>query len=170
MRLSAPVIALLLLSACNRSQAVDGSRPSADDAHGYVPPAVRPPHPIAGQERITPLTAYIGKSPHDAVEGVEFYDRTDIATALVITIRDPAVRQYFHEVRGQDAPIFARDGRIGAWGCAPDRCTDRNWTFLVDTKSVLGTACYHDQATMGASSHWYSGEMPVTRPGGCPSS
>jgi hypothetical protein len=74
----------LLVGGCGRN---DDPTKTASPS-GFVPPETRAPKPIAGQAQTTPITAYIGKYPHDAVGGVDFFDRTDVATGLVNAVGD----------------------------------------------------------------------------------
>ncbi len=157
---------IALLPACHRTD----ETPAAANTHGYVPPTPLPPKPIAGQTPLTSLDAYIGHSPHDPVDGVLFFDRTDVSTGLVAAVKDERVRKEFREGTGPAQPIFARGQRVAAWGCDGQACVARNWTFFLDPNTSKGEACFHDAATMGATSHWYAGERkPVVRAGTCPS-
>lgn len=166
MNLLAAIAAAALLPACHRK--ADGAAASGN-AHGFVPPPPVPNKPMPGQTPLTSLQAYVGHDPHDAIDGVEFFDRTDVATALVAAVKDERVRSVFREGHGPTRPIFARGERVAAWGCAGEDCAARSWTFFVDPESGKGEACLHD-AAMGATSHWYSGgDRPLVRKGDCPS-
>lgn len=157
------------LPACHRS-AADTTAQAEANAHGYVPPAPLPPKPIAGQAPLTSLQAYVGRDPHQPVDGVEFFDRTDVATALVAAVTDERVRNEFREGTGPARPIFVRGAQVAAWNCDGQRCAGHNWTFFIDRITGKGEACLHDAATMGASSHWYAGSItPTVRGGDCPS-
>ncbi len=156
---------LVALAGCGKAR----ETPLANDAAGFVPPAVQPPTPLPGQAQSTPLTVYVGKYPGDPVDGVGFYDRTSVANALIAAVPQEKLR---HLIAGREAtstPIFAKDGRIGAHGCEPHNCSDNDWTFLVRADGTGGTACHHE-ASDGANSRWYSGDKPVIRPGDCPAS
>lgn len=164
--IAAAAAIIALLPACHRTDETS----TAANAHGFVPPTPLPPRPIAGQTPLTSLDAYIGRSPHDPVEGVLFFDRTDVSTALVAAVKDERVRKEFREGTGPAQPIFARGQRVAAWACDGKGCEGRNWTFFLDPNTSKGEACFHDTATMGATSHWYTGGVkPVVRPGACPS-
>lgn len=155
------------LSACGH----EGDKTAADgNAHGFVPPAPVAVKPLPGQASLTSLDAYIGRLPRDAVDGVMFYDRTDVATALVATVKDERVRHEFREGSGPPRPIFERGNGVAIWACSAQQCDGHNWMFAIDRDSGKGEACYHDAATMGATSHWYRGAVkPLVRPGACPS-
>lgn len=154
----------LLLTGC-------GGKESANEATttNFVPPAVRPPTPVAGQAQTTPLSAYVGKYPHDAVGGVDFFDRTDVANGLINAVGDEAVRALVRGRAGPQTPIFNSGTRIASWGCEAHDCGDHNWTLLIAPKDGKTEVCYHDAAKMGDTSRWYAGQAPVSRPGGCPS-
>lgn len=124
--------------------------------------------PLPGQEQRPPLTDYIGKYPNDAVAGIAFFDRTEVAQALVEAVADESLR---HRIVARDSvtvPIFRLpDGRIAAHGCTPHDCGDQNWTFIVQPDGSRGEACWHDAAKAADASFWYAGSMPVRRPGDC---
>ena len=151
----------LLLAACG-----DGASTKSDAAAGFEPPATQRPDPLPGQAQTTPLTAYVGRYPDDPVDGVNFFDRTEVATALDGAVTDAALRRAVVRNEGPRTPIFRVGARIATWGCEAHNCSDRNWTLLVDPASGKGELCLHDG---GAGSRWYAGGPPVTRPGGCPS-
>ena len=157
---------IALLPSCHRA---DKTAAAHSEAHGFVPPTPLPATPLPGQTPLTSLQAYVGHDPHDAIDGVEFFDRTDVATALVAAVKDERVRSVFREGHGPTRPIFARGEQVAAWGCAGEDCAARSWTFFVDPASGKGKACLHD-AAMGATSQWYSGgDRPLVRKGDCPS-
>jgi len=163
----AAVAVIALLPACHGD--ADERAPAAN-SHGFVPPAPLPPKPIAGQTPLTALDAYLGHDPHEPVDGVLFFDRTDVSNALVAAVKDERVRREFREGTGPARPIFAQGQRIAAWGCEGRACAGRNWTFFLDRTTRKGEACFHDAATMGATSHWYAGNLkPSVRGGACPS-
>ena len=148
----------------------DAEAKAAANAQGYVPPAPLPATPMPGQAPLTPLTAYLGHDPHEPVDGVEFFDRTDVSTALIAAVKDERARNEFREGSGERRPIFARGTRIGAWACDGQDCAGHNWTFFVDRNTHKGVACLHEAKTMGATSRWYAGSArPAVRDGECPS-
>ena len=170
-RLPGALLAIALLAALPACHRVDGAAAEADaNAHGFVPPSPLPPKPIAGQTPLTSLDAYIGQDPHQPVDGVEFFDRTDVSTALVAAVKEERVRKDFREGTGPRRPIFERGRQIAAWGCDGQNCAGHNWTFFLDRTTGKGEGCLHDAATMGATSHWYAGSIkPMVRKGDCPS-
>ncbi len=158
---------LLLLAACG------GQTDSPSDngaAAVFVPPPTQLPTPIPGQAHSNPITAYVGKYPGDAVDGVGFYDRTEVSRALIDAVGEEKVRRRFTMRDQVSIPIWqTKDGRVAAHGCEPHNCGDADWTFLVAPDGSRGEACYHDADTMGQSSRWYTaGAAPQTRPGDCP--
>ncbi len=132
----------------------------------FEPPATQRPDPLPGQAQTTPLSAYLGRYPDEPVDGVGFFDRTEVATALDGAVTDPAVRRTIVRNTGPRTPIFRVGARIATWGCEAHECADRNWTLLIDPASGTGELCLHDGAE---GSRWYAGGPPVTRPGDCPS-
>ncbi|WP_380782424.1 hypothetical protein [Sphingomonas sp. R86520] len=136
---------------------------------GFVPPEARAPTPIPGQAQTTPITAYVGKYPHDAIAGVDFYDRTDVATGLVNAVGDAKLRETIRGRSGPMTPIFKVGTRVAAWGCEEHNCGDHNWAVLIDPKDGKAQVCHHDAATMGQGSDWYAGAAPVRRGQSCPS-
>ncbi len=156
--------ALLLAGCSGGERAAD----TAVAASNFTPPATQLPKPLPGQAQITPLTAYVGKYPHDAVGGVDFYDRSDVANGLVAAVGDEAVRRRIRDRSGPETPIFQSGKRIAAWGCEAHNCADHNWTVLIDPAGGKTEVCYHDTAATGDRSRWYSGAAPTLRPGACP--
>ena len=156
----------LLLTACG------GREPGPNEsAAAFVPPPVQAPTPLAGQRNATPLTAYVGRYPSDAVDGVSFFDRTEVAATLIDLVPGERDRRL---IRGREAtatPIFERAGRVAAHGCEQHNCGDHNWTVLVarDADVERAAVCYHEAESMGGSSRWTTRRAEQRRPGGCPS-
>jgi hypothetical protein len=134
----------------------------------FSPPAPQMPKPLPGQAQTTPLTAYVGKYPHDAVGGVDFYDRSEVANGLIAAVGDAPLRTRIRGRTGPETPIFRRGRQVAAWGCEAHNCGDHNWTVLIDPTGGKTEVCYHDTATMGDRSRWYAGDAPVLRAGACP--
>ncbi|MDB5706795.1 MAG: lipoprotein [Sphingomonas bacterium] len=161
------ITAAMLLTGCGNTAPAATAHANAAAA-AFVPPKDRSPFPVPGQKPDTPITAYVGKYPHDAVGGVMFFDRTDVSNALMTAVPDAGIRGHFGEVRGPEKAIFARGNKVGATGCDAQDCSGRNWTFLVDPAEGASEACYHDTATMGDSSRWFTNGAPFMRQGQCP--
>ena len=160
-----PLAMPLALAGCGRAEAPS---PAKTQVVAFKPPPVQAPAPLPGQEHGSPITAYVGKYPSDTVDGVGFYDRTEIANVLIDAVTDERVRRRITDREAVTVPIFRSAGRIAAHGCEPHDCGDHNWTVFVKPDASGGMACYHE-AAMGDRSHWYAGGAPVSRPGGCPS-
>ena len=158
-----------LVGGCHKEPATQANQGNIAVAHGFHPPGEQPATPLPGQSQLTPITAYVGHYPRDPVDGVAFFDRTEVAQALVGAVIDPKVRRTFMNATGPQTPIFARGQSVGSWACEAHDCDAHNWTLFVDTKTRKGLACYHDAETMGDRSRWYAGAAPVTKPGACPS-
>lgn len=160
------LLPVALLSACHQRDEKDARANAA--AAAFTPPPMQRPTPIAGQANVVPLTGYIGHYPRDAVNGVSFFDRSEVANALVAAVGDPKLRRMVVGRDGVTVPIFAHDGRIAAHGCEPHNCAAHNWTFLVTPNGASATLCLHDAAVMGDRSRWYDNDAPVLRAGNCP--
>lgn len=162
MRIAALVLASLPLVACG-----DRDRPDANAtaAAGFEPPATQAPAPLPGQAHTQPLAAYVGHYPDDPVDGVNFFDRTEVATALDQAVTDPALRRAVVRADGPRTPIFRAGNRVASWGCEAHNCGDHNWTLLVDPATGKGELCAHE----GGRTLWRAGGPPETRPGDCPS-
>ncbi|GGB39321.1 hypothetical protein GCM10011380_31010 [Sphingomonas metalli] len=157
------------LGACHRTPDRE-EEARAVAASGFVPPVTQAPDPMPGQRNATPLSAYAGRYPRDAVDGVTFYDRTEVANALIDLVPEEKIRREMTGREATQAPIFARGDRVAAHGCAPHDCDGRNWTLLVavDGDAEKARMCLHDAATMQDRSRWTSRRETRMRPGGCP--
>ena len=155
-----PVLAMcLILAACGADE------PARNVASDFVPPAPQLPAPIAGQAQTTPLSAYVGHYPNDPVDGVTFFDRTEVATALESAVTDAELRRTIIRSEGPGTPIFRTGRRIASQGCEAHACDDHQWTVIVDPASGKGEVCVRE----GGRTLWHSGGPPVARPGECPS-
>lgn len=155
---------LVMVTACGKGD--DGTK-SATAPGGFTPPSPQPPKPIAGQANGTPLTAYVGHYPADAVDGVGFFDRTEVSSALIAAVPDAKIRHLVTGRSGPQTPIFTgADGRIASWGCEQHNCGDHNWTFVLDAKAAKAALCYHDG---GTDSRWFEGARVTRKLGDCPS-
>lgn len=163
---AAAAAAVMALAGCGTG----GEQAQANAATAFVPPAVAPAAPLPGQGHTTPLSVYAGHYPRDAVDGVGFFDRTEVAMALDAAVGDPKLRQRVVAADGVAVPIFRSGASLAAYACEPHDCGDHNWTLFVPDDPRGGRVCHHDAATMGDTSRWYAdGRAPVTRPGACPS-
>ena len=160
---------LMLLAACGSRHTTDATANNAAAA-AFVPPSPQSPRPLPGQGHADALTAYVGHYPGDAVDGVGFYDRTEVARALNDAVGDVRVRRRFLDREAVTVPIFrTADGRIAAHGCVAHDCGDTDWTLVLAPDGTRAEACYHDAETMGDRSRWFAANrVPVLRPGDCP--
>lgn len=169
MRAAVLCVTVLSVAACSRSPD-RAAETNAVAASGFVPPVTQAPEPVAGQRNGTPLTAYVGHYPRDAVGGVSFFDRTEVANAMIDALPEQKLRS---EIVGRDTtqvPIFRQGSMIASHGCAPHDCAARNWTVLIAENGDVERAqvCVHDAATMQDRSRWSTRRETVDRPGGCP--
>lgn len=136
----------------------------------FVPPVTQAPAPVAGQANTVPLTAYVGHHPRDAVDGVSFFDRTEVANALIEAVPEADLRRRIIGRDTEQRRIFADGPRIGMHGCEKQRCDARNWTILIAADGDANDAafCYHDKQTMGDTSRWTTRAGTDRRPGPCP--
>lgn len=160
--------AALALAGCHPSDGPTKAERNAAAAH-YVPPPTQGPAPLPGQAHAETLAAYVGHYANEPIDGVLFFDRTEVATALDAAVRDPKLRRLFISTDGVMTPIFRRGTGYAAHACRPHDCADHNWTLVVPAAGGTAQACYHDAETMKGTSHWYANGTPVTRPGECPS-
>lgn len=160
------VLMLTLLAACGSGD-VDNVAAAAPPA-GFRPPAVQPPAALAGLAQSTPLTAHVGRNPSEAIDGVAFFDRTEVATALADTVPAAGLRRRIISSDGPEVPVFRRGDRIAAHGCAARDCAGDNWTVLVAGPNGISEVCHHDARSMGRASRWYTSGPAVLRPGACP--
>lgn len=154
-----------MLTACG------GSDPSTGESPGnFVPPATRPPTPLPGQVQSTPLSNYVGHYPNDAVDGVGFFDRSEVANLVVDLVPEEGLRRTIVGREATTVPIARVGSRIAAHGCEAHNCADRNWTVLVAADGNLdgGSVCYHDAESMGDASRWSTRAGTERRPGTCP--
>ena len=157
----------LLLAACGGGAGEEGQQAGANT---FVPPVTQAPDPVPGLAQTTPITAYVGHYPRDAVEGVSFFDRSDVANALVETVGDVELRRM---ITGRDAtavPIFRQGAMVAAHACEAHDCADRHWTVLfpADGNREKAAVCYHDAETMGETSRWMTLAGTSKRSGSCP--
>lgn len=154
------------LAGCGR-----GDDASAVASNAFVPPVTQAPDPVDGQRQTTPLTAYVGHNPRDAVDGVSFFDRTEVANALIDAVPEDKIRHMMIAANATRTPIFANGSQVGAYGCDPAKCADHNWTVFtaIDGNADNAAVCYHRTDAMGQSSRWTTRAGSARRPGACPS-
>ena len=136
-----------------------------DAAASFEPPVTRRPDPIPGQAQSTPLGAYVGHNPNDPVNGVNFFDRTEVASALEDAVTDAELRRTVVRAEGPSTPVFRVGNRLASWGCAAHDCANHHWTLLIDPATGKGELCVR----RNGRTLWHAGGPPVARAGGCPS-
>ena len=162
------IIATLTLAGCHRADsATQAERNEA--AARYIPPPTQGPTPLPGQAHAETLAAYVGHYPNEPIDGVLFFDRTEVASALDAAVRDPKLRRTYINTDVVTVPIFRIGTNYATNGCEPHNCAEHNWTLVVPAAGGAARACYHDATTMGATSRWYENGTPATKPGACPS-
>lgn len=115
--------------------------------------------------------AFIGKYPFDKVDGSTFLERPEVASAIRAAVGDAALLRTIHAVTGPSAPIFQRDGKIGAWQCQQHQCDAQQWAVLFDPATATAEVCYTDIRNEASAqpARWFSGGKISTRTGDCPS-
>jgi hypothetical protein len=155
-------LACVSLAGCGGSEGKPANDTAAAD---FVPPATQAPTPLPGQAHTRPLAAYVGHYPDEPVDGVDFFDRTEVATALDGAVTDAALRSAIVRNGGPRTPVFQVGNRIASWGCEAHDCAAHNWTVLIDPATGRGEVCVHE----GGRTLWRAGGPPEARPGDCPS-
>ncbi|RZM25763.1 MAG: hypothetical protein EOP67_44340, partial [Sphingomonas sp.] len=102
----------LLLAACGQAD-----RQAEPSPGNFVPPVTQAPAPISGQRQVTPLTAYVGHYPSDAVDGVSFFDRTEVSGLLIDDVPEEKLRRTIVGRAATTVPIFALGQKVAAHGC-----------------------------------------------------
>ncbi len=167
---SAPTwtMAIFLLAGCSGHDAGQANASEQVAARNFRPPPPKRPAPLPGQAVTTPLDAYVGHYPREAINGVDFYDRTEVATALDNAVGNQTISHLVRSDQGPQTPIFRFGRQIGAWGCEAHNCGGHNWALLVDPVTGRGELCYHDTSD-ARPTRWFSGGEVTQRSGDCPS-
>ncbi|WP_324742238.1 hypothetical protein U8326_02975 [Tsuneonella sp. CC-YZS046] len=114
------------------------------------------------------LSAYVGKWPFDAVNGVTWNDNPAVKAAIDKTVTDAAVRKAIHTVDGPASTIELYQGKVASWSCEAHNCGDHQWNVMVDPKSGAADVCYHNEAKTPGQSRWFLASGKVeTRAGNC---
>jgi hypothetical protein len=117
------------------------------------------------------LSAYVGRHPGEAVNGVTFRADPVVRRAVEATLADPGLRRFVLDSPATDAPIVRKDGRILAWGCEPHNCGYHNWSISILPDASAADIClYDDDDSADGPSRWHlAAGGTEERPGNCPS-
>lgn len=114
------------------------------------------------------LTAYVGKTQQEPVDGVAWEDHPLVVAGIRRTVTDAAVRRAMQSPGGPTAPVATYQGKVGGWGCQQHNCGDHQWAVLVDPQTGATEVCYHNAEQTGDASRWFlAGGGEETRPGNC---
>lgn len=143
--------------------ASDTAKPAATAAAPATPEASTAKGGGAGD-----LSAYVGKWPFDAVNGVKWNDNPVVKAAIEKTVTDPAARKAIQMVDGPASTIELHQGKVASWSCEAHNCGDHQWNVMVDPKSGAADVCYHNEARTPGQSRWFlAGGKVETRVGNC---
>jgi hypothetical protein len=114
------------------------------------------------------LSAYVGKWPFDAVNGIKWDDNPIVKAGIEKTVSDAAVRKAMTNLDGPSSPIEMYKGKVSSWSCEAHNCGDHQWNVMVDPKTGAADVCYHNEAKTPGQSRWFlaSGKVDM-RPGNC---
>lgn len=117
------------------------------------------------------LSAYIGKYPFDAVDGVTFIDHPLVRAAMERSGAPTEALDYIRNDNTVVVPIIEVDGRLMSRGFEAASGGDVNWGILISLDGQLGAVCYStgvEKYTRGAD--WFiDGEKAFTLYDMCPS-
>jgi len=114
------------------------------------------------------LSAYVGKTSYDPIDGVAFVDRPEVRTAVMSLVSDTAARRWLLSRDTTQSPIEMRGGKLYSSACEPHNCGPHQWTILIGPDGSSAEICYHDDRQDPDHSRWYAtGRPPETRPGFC---
>lgn len=160
----------VVATACSaaETEAPQGAAPASEAASPVV--AVTPEASTKAQAA-PPLSAYVGKYPFDAVDGVMFVDHPLVRAAME---RSGAPAEALDYLRNDDTmvvPIREMDGRLLSRGFEAASGGDVNWGMLISLDGSRGAVCYStgvEKYTRGAD--WYiDGAKAFTLFDMCPS-
>ncbi|MGQ0660842.1 hypothetical protein [Sphingosinicella sp.] len=167
--LSIPMIALLA-SACtppastSNQAAGNAAAPSNATAPSNMPAG-------NGSAAATgPLSAYVGRLPSDAVNGVTFLANPQVRAAVEAAVTEAEVRRWVLREDVTSNPIGSRDGRIIATGCESHNCGPHHWSIVIDPAGTSAEVCYARNSTLERSTWYVAGRPAEERPGDCPAS
>ena len=142
---------------------------SVVDVQSRVQRRPRPPRTPRTQAA-PPLSAYVGKTPLEAVDGVTFLNHPLVRAAID---RSGAPNEASALARSRDtvtSPIMEVQGRILSRGSAPASGGDVNWALLISLDGQRAAVCYSTGVVPDVSgADWYiDGEKAFTRYEMCP--
>ena len=123
----------------------------------------------AGGANHVDLSAYVGKYPPDAVNGVRFLEHPDVRGPVEAVLPSADIRRWIFGNTGPQTPIAARGTLIISHGCEAHNCSDRNWTVHIDQSDGSAQVCYFELQEMGQQSRWYTSQGSELRNEECPS-
>lgn len=177
MRMAILAVALTGLAAC--AQADDPQKNVAEPAanSAEATPVAAPGNSVAPQQvapRATDLSAYVGKYPHDVVNGHRFFENPVIRAAIAAAVPDRKQADGVETGEGVNVPIVEVNGRIIAWGGAK-RAEDRyNWSVVIAPDGTKPEVCIYDGVGYDddfQSAQWFeAGKPSIMKQGKCPSS
>lgn len=160
---------VVVATACTAAETETQGTASASEPS--VPAVAATPARSATAQAAPPLSAYIGKYPFDAVDGVMFVDHPQVQAAME---HSGAPAEALDFIRNDDTmvvPIREVGGRLMSRGFEAASGGDVNWGMLISADGSRGAVCYStgvEEHKRGAD--WYiDGEKAFTLFDMCPS-
>lgn len=176
--------ALLLLSACGSqdSKALADAAKTEDGGANEAAPDAAPATSqtttadagaqgsttAAGAATGPKLSAYVGKYPFDAVDGVAFKDHPLVKAGIAATVTNARIRNAITTTQGPSAPIAMVDGKVASWSCQQHNCGEHQWAILIDPATGATDVCYQNDPAMVSETRWFlAGGKEEKRKGDC---
>ena len=166
------LIAASLTIAANACTAAETETPqgaaSVSEA-AYSSAEAATPAPRSPQDA-PPLSAYVGKYPFDAVDGMNFIDHPLIRATMERSGAPAEALDFLRNDNTVVVPIREIDGRLLSRGFEPASGGDVNWGILISLDGQRGAVCYSTGVVPDVSgADWYiDGEKAFTRYEMCP--
>lgn len=160
----------VVATACTAAETKDpqSAAPASEAAYSTAEAATPTP---AKAQAAPPLSAYVGKYPFDAVDGVTFVDHPLVHTAMERSGAPTEALDFLRNDNTVVVPIREVGGRLMSRGFEPASGGDVNWGILISLDGQRGAVCYStgvEEYTRGAD--WYiDGEKAFTLFDMCPS-
>lgn len=166
-RLSAPAALFgtaLLLAACGAegdkkadgtSKADAATAPAANTDTAQPAPAPTTEAKAAPAASGPNLSAYVGKYPFEAVDGVAFKDHPLVKAGIAKTVTNARIRTAITTTPGPSAPIATVDGKIASWSCQQHNCGEHQWAILIDPATGATDVCYQNDPAMVSETRWF---------------